>query len=75
MNKTELRRLLAIPALAFMLAASERPAAAIQCSGWTPFHDCGMVYSDAGFFGCTNEPDTWAGMGLIVYGYPSSYCS
>jgi hypothetical protein len=58
MDASEIRRLLAIPALALTLAASEQPLSAISCSGPSTGHDCGHLFR-AGtwdYVGCTNDP-------------------
>ena len=63
MDASEIKRLLAIPALALTLAASELPLSASACWGYSYGHDCGHLFR-AGtweYVGCTNDPYGWGG--------------
>ena len=76
MKVSETRRLLAIPALALALAASEQPLSAISCSGYSSYGDCGHLFTPGtwDYAGCTNDPYGWSGI-FDVQVWPSARCS
>jgi hypothetical protein len=76
MDRSEIKKLLAIPALALALAASEQPLAAISCAGYTDMQDCGHMFR-AGtwdYVGCTNDPYGDWGNSVDIQVWVNSYC-
>jgi hypothetical protein len=77
MDASEIRKLLAIPALALALAASEQPLSAISCSGPAENHDCGHLFTGGtwNYVGCTNDPHADWGPTDDVQIWYNAYCS
>jgi len=64
MDSFEVRRLLAIPALALSLAAAEGALSAQACWGDSN-HDCGHIFLGDydHYIGCTNDPYSYINAG------------